>query len=96
MQNSKEDLNFNEMYGKYCKLPKEEFLKKYNLSLSGLNQEQVNESFKKYGSNKMKKTRTKKWYNYFFGSLFSPFNSILLGIVIVLIYTDIILQMHLI
>ena len=91
MQNSKEDLNFNEMYGKYCKLPKEEFLKKYNLSLSGLNQEQVNESFKKYGSNKMKKTRTKKWYNYFFGSLFSPFNSILLGIVIVLIYTDIIL-----
>lgn len=91
MQNSKEDLNFNEMYGKHCKLPKEEFLKKYNLSLSGLNQEQVNESFKKYGSNKMKKTRTKKWYNYFFGSLFSPFNSILLGIVIVLIYTDIIL-----
>ena len=91
MQNSKEDLNFNEMYGEYCKLSKEEFLKKYNFSLNGLNQEQVNESFKKHGSNKMKKTRTKKWYNYFFESLFSPFNSILLGIVLVLIYTDIIL-----
>ena len=91
MQNSKEDLNFNEMYGEYCKLSKEEFLKKYNFSLNGLNQKQVNESFEKYGSNKMKKTRTKKWYNYFFESLFSPFNSILLGIVLVLIYTDIIL-----
>ena len=78
MQNSKEDLNFNEMYGEYCKLSKEEFLKKYNFSLNGLNQKQVNESFEKYGSNKMKKTRTKKWYNYLLESLFTPFNSILL------------------
>ena len=31
------------------------------------------------------------WYNYFFESLFSPFNCILLGIVLILIYTDIIL-----
>ena len=33
----------------------------------------------------------KKWYNYFLQSLFSPFNSILIGISFLLIYTDVIL-----
>lgn len=42
-----------------------------------------------YGFNEIKKVKPKKWYNYFLESLFTPFNSILLGIVIILIYTDI-------
>ena len=42
-----------------------------------------------YGLNEIKKTKPKKWYHYFLESLFTPFNSILLGIVVILIYTDI-------
>ena len=45
----------------------------------------------KYGLNEIKQKQEKKWYHYFFESLFSPFNSILLGIVLILIYTDVIL-----
>ena len=39
----------------------------------------------------MKQKKPKKWYNYFFESLFSTFNLILLGIALVLFYTDVIL-----
>ncbi len=39
----------------------------------------------------MKQKKTKKWYNYLLDSLLSPFNIILMGITIILIYTDIIL-----
>ena len=39
----------------------------------------------------MKQKKQKKWYNYLLDSLLSPFNIILMGITIILIYTDIIL-----
>ena len=39
----------------------------------------------------MKQKKQKKWYNYLWDSLLSPFNIILMGITIILIYTDIIL-----
>ena len=45
----------------------------------------------KYGLNEIKQKQEKKWYHYFLESLFSPFNSILLGIVLILIYTDVFL-----
>ena len=41
------------------------------------------------GYNEIKQAKPKKWYHYFLQSLFSPFNCILLGIVAILIYTDI-------
>ena len=41
--------------------------------------------------NQIKQAKPKKWYNYFLSSLLSPFNSILLGISFILVYTDIIL-----
>ena len=41
------------------------------------------------GYNEIKQAKPKKWYHYFLQSLFSPFNCILLGIVVILIYTDI-------
>ena len=44
---------------------------------------------KNFGVNEIKQAKPKKWYNYFLESLFSPFNCILLGIVFILIYTDI-------
>ena len=84
MKNEKEKVNIKKMYGKECTLPKEDFLKKYNINLNGL-------SFESSGFNEISKSKSKHWYNYFFQSLFSPFNSILLGITFVLFYTDVFL-----
>ena len=49
------------------------------------------EKLHKNGFNELKQASPKKWYHYFLNSLFSPFNSILLGIIFILLYTDVIL-----
>ena len=87
----KEEINIQKLYGKECTLPKEEFLKEYKLNANGLSEKHAKELLQKDGLNEISQSKPKKWYNYFFGSLFSPFNSILMGISLVLIYTDIIL-----
>ena len=88
---SKEDLNIQKLYGKECTLKKEEFLSQYKINENGLTNSQAENLLHQYGLNEISQAKPKKWYNYFFGSLFSPFNSILMGISLVLIYTDIIL-----
>lgn len=65
-------------YGKECTLPKEEFIKNYGINLNGLSTEEAEERLNKYGLNQISGQKPKKWYNYFFESLFTPFNSILL------------------
>ena len=89
MANTKDEVNVEKLYGQECILPKEEFIKKYNVNESGLESSQANERLEKYGKNELKQAKSKKWYNYFLESLFSPFNSILLGIVAILFYTDV-------
>ena len=91
MAQSKEDLNIQKLYGKECTLKKEEFLSQYKINENGLTNSQAENLLHQYGLNEISQAKPKKWYNYFFGSLFSPFNSILMGISLVLIYTDIIL-----
>ena len=91
MAQQKNELNIKLAYGKYCTLNKNAFLDSYNFSESGLSSEKAYDNFKKFGVNEISQAKTKKWYNYFFESLLSPFNSILLGISFVLIYTDIFL-----
>ena len=91
MAQSKEDLNIQKLYGKECTLKKEEFLSQYKINENGLTNSQAENLLHQYGLNEISQAKPKKWYNYFFGSLFSPFNSILIGISLVLIYTDIIL-----
>lgn len=91
MQNSKEDLNIKEMYGKECVLSKYEFIKQYNLSINGLSSQEAQDLLHKNGVNQVSQAKPKKWYNYFFESLFSSFNTILLGITLVLLYTDVII-----
>ena len=86
---NKEEVNVNKMYGQECILKKEEFINKFHVKENGLSSEDVQERIKKYGFNEIKQVKPKRWYNYFFESLFSPFNCILLGIVLILIYTDI-------
>lgn len=89
MANVKEEVNISKMYGQECTLPKEEFLKKYKIKESGLSSEEAEEKIHNLGLNEIKQAKPKKWYNFFLESLFTPFNYILLGIVVILIYTDI-------
>lgn len=88
----KEDIDIKSEYGLQCTLPKEDFIKKYNIHLNGLTSEEADAVIKNTCLNEITHTKPKKWYNYFFQSLFSPFNSILLGIVLILFYTDVYLS----
>ncbi len=91
--NSKlEEFNVAEKYGTESILPHDEFLSKMNFLKNGLTTDFAKSLLQKNGPNELKSAREKKWYNYFFDSLFSPFNIILLGIMLVLFYTDVILQ----
>lgn len=92
MANSKKDeLDIVQMYGNDATLPCDELLAKYHSSLNGLSTQIAQEHVDTYGLNEVRQAKPKKWYNYFFGSLFSPFNSILLGITFVLFYTDVLI-----
>ena len=91
MAQPKEELNVQKSYGKECTLSKDDFLKQYHINETGLSSAQADEGLHKYGLNEVSQTKPKKWYNYFFESLLSPFNLILMGITIVLLYTDVIL-----
>ena len=85
----KEDVDIEKVYGHLCKMPKQDFLKKFNVKEEGLNNHEVEERLHKYGHNEITQSKPKKWYHYLFSSLFTPFNSILLGIAILLSYTDV-------
>lgn len=91
MQNSKEEINIRDLYGEECSLNKNDFIKKFNINDNGLSTETAHNLLNKYGLNQISQAKPKKWYNYLFESLFSTFNRILLGIILVLIYTDVIL-----
>lgn len=86
-----EEFDVKKEYGDLALTNKNDFIKKYNINMAGLTVSKVAENQKKYGANQISGAKPKRWYHYFFESLFSPFNAILLGISLVLIYTDIIL-----
>ena len=79
------------MYEKECTSSVDEFIKENGFKKRGLSTEEARKNIDKYGKNEIKQKKPKQWYNYFFESLFSTFNLILLGIVLVLFYTDVIL-----
>ncbi len=89
MSNLKEEVDIEKSYGKESSLKKEEFLKTFEIKESGLNTTEATNLIHKYGLNEIKQAKPKKWYHYFLESLFSPFNSILLGIACILFYTDV-------
>ena len=91
MTKQKEDLNIRAMYGNQCIFSKDDFLSKYNFNENGLSSQEAQEMIAKNGVNQVSQSKPKKWYNYFFESLFSSFNTILLGISLVLIYTDVVI-----
>ena len=88
----KDDVDFKSMYGEATILKTADIINEKKINLEkGLSTKQVKEKIEKNGYNIISKSKEKKWYNYFFESLFSKFNLILLGIVVVLFYTDVIL-----
>lgn len=89
MSNTKEEVDVSKLYGEQCTLPKDEFMKKYNVNPNGLTNAVAQRIIDKVGLNEITSSKSKKWYHYFLSSLFSPFNCILLGIVAILTYTDI-------
>ena len=80
------------MYEKECTSSVEDFLKENNFKRRGLTTSEARTNLTKYGKNEMGQKKPKQWYNYLLESLFSTFNLILLGIVVVLFYTDVILS----
>ena len=77
-KNTKEDFDVTKAYADECLLPKDEFIKKYHVKTDGLSSQEASSKISKYGLNEISQNKPKKWYNYFFESLFSPFNCILL------------------
>ncbi len=92
MANAKEEVNVAKLYGKECTLTKDEFIKQFKISEKGLTSKKATENLQRYGPNEITETKPKRWYNYFLSSLLSPFNCILLGIVLILFYTDVYLS----
>ena len=86
MSDSKENVDVLKMYGEDSTTQRDEFLKKHNLNEKGLTSKQAEINIKKFGLNETKKAKPKKWYNYLLQSLLTPFNCILIGISIILIY----------
>ena len=89
MSDSKENVDVLKMYGEDSTTQRDEFLKKHNLNEKGLTSKQA-----EINLNETKKAKPKKWYNYLLQSLLTPFNCILIGISIILIYTDIYLAIE--
>ena len=85
----KEEVDIEKIYGNLCRTSKEEFIKEYKIKEKGLNDEEVSERIHSYGYNEVTQTKPKKWYHYLIKSLLTPFNCILIGIALVLSYTDI-------
>lgn len=94
MSDSKENVDVLKMYGEDSTTKRDEFLKKHNLNEKGLTSKQAEINIKEFGLNETKKAKLKKWYNYLLQSLLTPFNCILIGISIILIYTDIYLAIE--
>ena len=88
-KDKKEDVNIDKIYGHLCKISKEEFISEFHISENGLTNEEATQKLHTYGYNEVTQSKPKKWYNYLLESLFTPFNSILLGIALILAYTDI-------
>ena len=91
MKAKEEKIDVKKMYGWASLAKPEELYHKYQTSPFGLTETKVKQNQATYGKNQMKQKRAKKWYHYLLESLLTPFNMILLGIMLVLFYTDVIL-----
>ena len=93
MADREEKIDIEKLYGREAFASVEEWKEEQNIDVEkGLNSAQVADNSKKYGKNEMKQKKPRKWYHYLIESFISPFNLILLGITVVLFYTDVYLS----
>ena len=64
MANNKDNIDIQKMYGDYFYLNKDDFIKKYNINLTGLSDDEISQNLHKYGLNEIKEAKSKKWYHY--------------------------------
>ena len=90
-KNEKNDkIDVKRLYGKQCISNIDDFVSEMRVDAeNGLTSEQAIDRIQEYGKNELNSSKQKKWYQYFISSLITPFNLILIGIIFVLIYTDI-------
>ncbi len=89
-ENKNDKVDIKKMYGKECILSVEEFVSEIKSDLNnGLTERQVQANYELYGKNELNSSKPKRWYQFFLASLITPFNLILIGIIVVLIYTDV-------
>ncbi len=86
---TKEEINVIQMYKKDCVSNLETFLTENTIKPSGILEEEATQKLHTYGLNEISQNKPKKWYHYFLESLLSPFNCILLGICVILFFTDV-------
>ena len=91
MANTKEDVDINKMYENESQISKDEFIKKYKINEKGISIKEAEAKLQKLGPNEIRQAKPKRWYNYFWESFVTPFNCILIGIALILSYTDVIL-----
>ncbi len=86
-------MEISEKYGKEAISSANNYISENNINVkTGLTDKEISKNILKYGKNIPTKSKSKKWYHYFFESLFNPFNIILIVISIVLFYTDVVLS----
>lgn len=89
-ENKNDKVDIKKMYGKECISSVEEFVSEIKSDLNnGLTERQVQANYELYGKNELNSSKPKRWYQFFLASLITPFNLILIGIIVVLIYTDV-------
>lgn len=89
-ENKNDKVDIKKMYGKECILSVEEFVSEIKSDLNnGLTERQLQANYELYGKNELNSSKPKRWYQFFLASLITPFNLILIGIIVVLIYTDV-------
>ena len=90
-ENNKNDkVDIKKLYGRECISSINEFISSIRTDINmGLTNKQVQTNYEKYGKNELISSKPKKWYQFFLSSLITPFNMILIGIIVVLIYTDV-------
>lgn len=83
-------INIRKLYGNESISSVDDFINNMNIDVDkGLTSNDANERIVKYGINELNNSKPKKWYQFLWSSLITPFNMILIGIIIVLIYTDV-------
>ena len=66
----KDEVNIGKLYGLQATLSSKDFIQKYQVKETGLSSNEAEDRLHNLGLNEIKQSKSKKWYHYFFESLF--------------------------